>query len=77
MPNKKEITKIIKEKIKLNVPKVEIEKELSSKYKPEEFVKILAEFPEPEVKLKYKKNAKFLVVLAYILAFLGVFHGLF
>lgn len=75
MSNKKEIIKIIKEKIILNIPKAEIEKELSLKYTNEEFNKILTNFPEPELKQKYKKNNKTLIVLAYVLAFLGVFHG--
>lgn len=74
MSNKKEIVKIIKEKIKLNIPKVEIEKELSIKYKAEEY-KILADFPESELKQKYKKyNTVLIVCLVLIMLFrlLGV-----
>lgn len=70
MSNKKEIIKIIKEKIKLNIPKVEIEKELVSKYKVEEFIKILADFPEPELKQKYKKhNTALIICLVLIMLF--------
>ena len=54
MSNKKEIIKLIKERIQQNTPKLQIESELSSKYEPKEYEKILKDFPEPSLKEKYK-----------------------
>src|SRR3989338_8339059 len=54
MSNKKEIVGFIKEQIKQNTPKSQIENELSSKYEPKEYEKILKDFPEPSLKEKYK-----------------------
>ena len=66
MSNKKEIVKVIKERIKSNIPKIEIEKELVSKYKTEEFIKILADFPEPELRKKYKTHNIVLIIFVVI-----------
>ncbi|OGZ73062.1 MAG: hypothetical protein A2908_01925 [Candidatus Staskawiczbacteria bacterium RIFCSPLOWO2_01_FULL_38_12b] len=54
MSNKKEIVGFIKEQIKQNTPKSQIENELSSKYERKEYEKILKDFPEPSLKEKYK-----------------------
>jgi len=75
MSNKKEIIKVIKERIKSNIPKIEIEKELSIKYKTEEFIKILADFPEPELIQKYKAQNTVLIifiVIATLLKFISI-----
>lgn len=73
---KKEIKIFIEEKLKQNVSKSEIEKELSQKYQPEEY-KWLSDYAEPEMMKKYKILNWFLIFLLTILLLLKIFNLLF
>lgn len=79
MFNKKQraIGKIIRKKLKENpyISKTDLGKELSASFALEDYEKALDGLPDSELKLKYKKQEKILIVLAYVLAFLGVLHG--
>ena len=62
MSKKREILKMVKEKLKQEIPKSDIELELSSKYQKKEYRKILKDFPEPVLKKKYQKFHNALMV---------------
>lgn len=53
MSDKKEINNFIKERIRQRISKSQIENELASKYKYEEYARILMDYPEPALKQKY------------------------
>lgn len=72
MSNKKEIIQFIKDKIKQNTPKAQIQTELSSKYEVKEYEKILKDFPEPELKERYKVLNGLLITFTVIITLIKV-----
>ncbi|BFT94141.1 MAG: hypothetical protein MNSN_03900 [Minisyncoccus archaeiphilus] len=69
----KEINNLINEKIKLGLTKGELEAELSSKYGKEEYRDILFDFPEKDLREKYRKHNR---IIIWILVILTCFKAL-
>ena len=53
MPDKKEITGLIKERIRRGVSKTLIHDELAQSYDEADFINILKDYPEPQLKERY------------------------
>lgn len=61
MSNSKQIIKFIKDQLKAGTSKTQIASELASNYEPKEYERFLKDFPEPELKAKYKTLNQILI----------------